>query len=382
MVPDTAVSPTVVADAHRLLRSNASARRRQLRDRADELGLDGVLAYSWRRGLATGLTGYFPGYVTNSCSVWIPVDGEPVVGVRFPFELEPARRSGLTTMHAATPLDVLPTGSSRVGLLCADTGVDETPLRLVRDFAEAGVTVHDLAGWFDDRREIKTAEEVEGLRRAAQLGSDALRAAAAVTRTGCTDYGIVAQIEAFARTRGASRADCLVGLGAGAVVTEAHGRVLQAGEAVGLELNMVFGGYFSHVQATVLPPGADAAYQRALEVAREARQAVAAQLRPGARVVDAVAAGDEVLRHHGLLAYKEYDFGHGIGWDTPEHPRLLPGSDRVVQAGSVIAVHCGLRRPGGETAYTGGPVHVGDSATADLIDDPVVDVRPTAQRGL
>jgi Xaa-Pro aminopeptidase len=365
------------ADPHQLIRVNAGVRRRQIQSRAHELGLDGVLAYGWRRGLVVGLSGYFPGYVTNTASVWIPADGEPVLGVRFPFEQGPAhQRSTMNTIHAVSPDACVPQPVSRIGLLCGDTGMDETPRGLVAELERAGLTVQDLSRWFDGCREVKTPDEIEGLRRAAQLGSDALTAAAEVARSGCTDFTIVAHIEAHARRHGASRADCLIGVGTGAVVTEAHGRVLGVGEAVGLELNMVYGGYFAHVQATIIPAEADAVYRRAVRIARQARAAVIAELRPGARVAIAVEAGDEVLRSHDLLSFKEYDFGHGIGWDTPEHPRLLPGSDRVVQADAVIAVHCGLRRPDGETAYTGGPVHVGEFATTELVADPVVVVQP------
>ena len=71
-----------------------------------------------------------------------------------------------------------------------------------------------------------------------------------------------------------------------------------------------------------------------------------AALRPGTAVDDVVAAG---VRH---LA----DFGHGVGADTPEHPRLLYGTGRRIEAGMVLAVHVAVRRPGAETAFIGGPV--------------------------
>ena len=53
-----------------------------------------------------------------------------------------------------------------------------------------------------------------------------------------------------------------------------------------------------------------------------------AALRPGTAVDDVVAAGDRHLA----------DFGHGVGADTPEHPRLLYGTGRRIEAGMVLAV--------------------------------------------
>ena len=48
-----------------------------------------------------------------------------------------------------------------------------------------------------------------------------------------------------------------------------------------------------------------------------------AALRPGTAVDDVVAAGDRHLA----------DFGHGVGADTPEHPRLLYGTGRELKLG-------------------------------------------------
>lgn len=376
------------------LRYNAAARREQLRRHAANLGVHGVLVYGWRRGLISALSGYLPGYVTNTASLWIPAgtdtdaataaavdaaaeldapgEGPLQLGVRFPFEQRIAHeRSGLPTRTAADPLDLVPHHARRVGLLSGDTGLDETPARLQAAAESRGVHLIDLADWFDEAREVKTVLEVQGLSRAAAVGDRALRAVSGV-RTQDNDFTIAALVEAAARKMGAFRANCLVGIGRGAVVTEPFGAQLGPREPVGLELNMVHGGFFSHVQATVLPPGAEALDHRAVQVARRARSAVVASMRPGVAVTDAVAAGQRVLDAEGLGAALEYDFGHGLGFDTPEHPRLLPDSSRHLREGAVIAVHCGLRRDGGETAYTGGPVWLGPAGATDLVDDPVV----------
>lgn len=349
------------------------ARREQIRSYAADNSLDGVLVHSWRRNLLTGLTGYFPGYVTNSASLWMPVVGLDVIGVRFPFEVSVARqRSGLPARHAVTPEVLLPEKARNVGLLFGDTAVDEETAVFDRTMQERGVNTVNLTPWFDDLREIKSPGELAGIRKAAYVGDAALRAAGPAAKPGRADYEIVAAVEALARANGASRADCLIGFGTGAVVSESCGHRLRPGEEIGLELNMQHGGYFSHVQATVLPQSPLPVQERAVQVVREARDAVVRKLIPGRTVADAVAAGDEVLNKHGLLANKEYDFGHGIGWDTPEHPRLLSSSTRFIREGAVIAVHCSVRRPGGETAYTGGPVHVEKFGAVELVEDPVV----------
>ena len=58
-----------------------------------------------------------------------------------------------------------------------------------------------------------------------------------------------------------------------------------------------------------------------------------AALRPGTAVDDVVAAGDRHPADFGLLEAKEYDSGHGVGAEAPEHPRLLYGTGRELKLG-------------------------------------------------
>jgi Xaa-Pro aminopeptidase len=90
-------------------------------------------------------------------------------------------------------------------------------------------------------------------------------------------------------------------------------------------------------------------------------------MRPGIAVDDLVATGDRVLEAHDLLAFKEYDFGHGTGMETPEIPRLIPGTPERLEVGMTISVHVAVRKPGAETAFFGGPVVIGPEGPRELV---------------
>ncbi len=156
----------------------AAVRRDQLRAHLGELGIDGALVHSRRRSAVTWLSGYSPGFISNSATLWVPADGEPVLGVAFPFEVDRARRTGLRTVAIDSPPDVLPGHVRRIGLLARDLAVDETTPDLLRDLARRGVHHVDLAPWSNEVREVKTAEEIAALTAAAQIGDLALCAAA------------------------------------------------------------------------------------------------------------------------------------------------------------------------------------------------------------
>jgi Xaa-Pro aminopeptidase len=161
---------------------------------------------------------------------------------------------------------------------------------------------------------------------------------------------------------------CLVGIGDGAPVSEASGVIVDADDPVSVELTLDVEGAVAHVNDTWLPSRPRADQRRGLEVCHAARDILVSSLRPGTPVDDVVSAGDRFLEQQGLLILKANDFGHGLGVDTPEHPQLIAGTNQHIVAGMVIAVHVAVRRPGGETAFIGGPVVVEESGARELIE--------------
>jgi Xaa-Pro aminopeptidase len=345
-------------------------RRAQVVSHARALGLDGVLVFSWRRSALPWLTGYTPGFVTNWAACWLPAEGNPVIGVRFPFETGRASAaSGLRAIPCAAVADLIPLDATEIGLIAGDLAVDETPPELLATLAVRNVTVADLRRWADDLAEVKTPEELEGLRAAAAVGDVALRACGPVAPLAWSDFEVAAAVEGAARRLGAHRVACLVGIGDGDVVTECSGRRVQPGEPVGLELTLYRDGFCMHVNAQLPAEPSRPEDRLGDAVCREARAAIVAALLPGAAVDDVVAVGDAVLERHGHLEHKEYDFGHGLGADTPQHPRLLRGTGRRIVAGAVLTVHVALRTPGGATSFVGGPVVITESGARELLPE-------------
>jgi hypothetical protein len=68
-----------------------------------------------------------------------------------------------------------------------------------------------------------------------------------------------------------------------------------------------------------------------------------------------------------MLGAIEYDFGHGLGADTPELPLLQAGVRRSIEPGTVLAVHVAVREPNGPTAFVGGPVAVDETGVFELV---------------
>lgn len=185
---------------------------------------------------------------------------------------------------------------------------------------------------------------------------------------GQTDFAMAAAVEAEARLRGAQRALCLVGAGDGAAVTEPTGVVVRDGEVACIELTVHTASACTQIAATILPTSAAAHSLRAVEACLAARASIIDGLRPGEPIEEGVSRGHRTLERLRLDDAFEYDFGHGIGTDTPEYPLLAQSGKRLVEAGMVVTVHAAVRRSGGETAFVGGPVVVEASGSRELLD--------------
>lgn len=342
----------------------------RLADHANSLGLDGVLVHSWRRNVTTYFTGYTPGYFTNQAGMWVGANGETDFGVKFPYDLERAEVSAagaLTPRHVMSPAELVPTTAQRIGIVAGDHWVSELNTHLTLRLRGQGVTeIVDVHREVDEWRSKKSPVERALLTRAAQIGDAALRAAGDAVRLGATDFVVAAAAEGTARAAGASGSLCLVGIGAGKTITEPHGRVVEAAtDPVGLELTLYVEGHVAHVNATFFIEASE--HSQAYAVMRAARERIAAAMIPGTAIADVVAAGDAVLAEADLLDAKEYDFGHGIGFDTPEHPVLQPQIARHIEVDNVISIHVGVRRPDGATACIGGPVVITEAGAEELV---------------
>ena len=88
------------------------------------------------------------------------------------------------------------------------------------------------------------------------------------------------------------------------------------------------------------------------------RWAVAAA-RPGNTCTDVAAAARMALERAGYGDYIEQDFGHGIGLDLPEPPRIEAEDETPIEPGMVLVIHPAVRVPEVGGAFIGGTVLIG-----------------------
>ncbi|MBI3997551.1 MAG: type I methionyl aminopeptidase [Armatimonadetes bacterium] len=197
---------------------------------------------------------------------------------------------------------------------------------------------------------LKTAEDLDRMRRAGQLAARALEAVTRAARSGVSTAALDRIAEEFIRRhrgipsfknyRGFPKSICT------SVDEEVvHGipgpRVLQAGEIVSIDLGVLLDGFHADVAKTVPVGDVSPPVRRLLEVAEEALARGIAEARPGARLGDVSWAIQAVVEAAGFSAVRDFA-GHGIGRQLHEDPQVpnvgRPGTGSPLVVGMTLAI--------------------------------------------
>jgi Xaa-Pro aminopeptidase len=193
-------------------------------------------------------------------------------------------------------------------------------------------------------RQIKTAEEIELLRRLSRIADQAITDALAAVRTGDSELDIAGHLTRNVYALGAEHFKLLiVATGERSQLPNVgpSDRRLQPGDVCRVEIFSVIGGYQAGVCRTAVveqpPPMAEAIWAHLIE----ARDQIMAMVRPGASCLTIYEA---FIAHLAKMNLPPISFvGHGIGLHLHEDPYLgrtpilgKPGQDAVLEAGMVL----------------------------------------------
>lgn len=203
---------------------------------------------------------------------------------------------------------------------------------------------------------LKSAREIEQMRRACQIVAEILGRVRGAAKPGATTQdlediaedellrrGVVAAFKGVKSPQGRPYPACLCTSVNDEVV---HGiprrdRVLRDGELLSVDFGVQCQGFYGDA-AFSAPVGTPS--PRVAALVRAAEEALAAgigEIRPGRRLGDISAAIQEVVEGAGFSVVREF-VGHGIGRSLHEEPQVpnfgSPGTGVVLRAGMVLAI--------------------------------------------
>jgi Xaa-Pro aminopeptidase len=199
-------------------------------------------------------------------------------------------------------------------------------------------------------REVKDSDEIECVRRAADLGCRLFDELLPQLRPGRSEAEAAAELEYSARIAGAE------GMSFETIVASGERSALPHGKASGaklprrgfctLDFGVVLDGYCSDMTRTVHLGRASQREQDVYHSVLEAQVAAVGAVAPGIRCGDVDEAARSVLRRAGLGKWFSHSTGHGVGLEIHEGPRLASKQTQVLEVGMVVTVEPGVYIPG------------------------------------
>src|SRR5436190_1249565 len=244
--------------------------------------------------------------------------------------------------------------AGRVGLVGVNaTWNDGMPWRHHEDLRASGAELVDVTREYAALRRLKSAEEIERLRGAAELTDLAILTLQEVARPGVAETELVALAEESYRRRGGTtritflRSMPMDDPNGCLPAQNPSGRRLERGDVILTELSASLGGYSGQVHRPVFV-GAEPTEEwlRLFEVAKEAYDRVAAGMTPGSTEGDAIR-NAAVIGAAGYAIYDDLIHGYGTDYGPPLVDRSCvrywrdgcePPPGRTIERGMAIVV--------------------------------------------
>lgn len=194
----------------------------------------------------------------------------------------------------------------------------------------------------------KDAGEAAALKKVAQVGDDAMRAAWAAMRVGMTEREVADIAREAFKAQGAQPLFTIVGAaGNGAFPHHQTGETkLQSGDAVVMDIGGGLGGYPSDMTRMAVMGAPPEGYLDIHAVVEAAVQAALSAAKPGALAREVDAAARDVISQAGYGDAFVHRTGHGLGVEIHEPPYITATSEAVLEEGMVFSIEPGIYLPG------------------------------------
>jgi Xaa-Pro aminopeptidase len=194
-------------------------------------------------------------------------------------------------------------------------------------------------------RRVKQPEEVERLRAAAAAADQAMLAITSERLSGRTEAEVSRHVNELLLAAGHETADFAIvasGPNAASPHHEPGQRVIEAGDAVVLDIGGTRAGYCSDTTRTAVVGEPDPDFVALYEVLRLAQAAACDAVAPGVPACDVDRAARRIISEAGYGAAFFHRTGHGIGMETHEEPYIVDSNGEPLVAGHAFSVEPGI----------------------------------------
>jgi len=272
-----------------------------------------------------------------------------------------------------TPGAALEEALRRLGMTSGRVGVDEDGVSAAALAHVAAVlpevTLIPAAGLFRRIRMVKTAEEVERLRRAQAAAEAGIKAVAAAAAPGLSEREMVQIYTSTVARHGGRPTIALIKIGRNAALGQLppENRYLVRGDSVWFDVGALVDGYHADL-ARILSLGEPTGkLQRYYRAALTGEEHACSITRPGMRADELFAETVQTVRRAGIPHYRRHHVGHGIGAEIYDPPVLNAGTTTPIEAGMVLNVETPYYELGWGAVHVEDPYLVGPDGRNDWL---------------
>ncbi len=215
----------------------------------------------------------------------------------------------------------------------------------VKEELPLGSVLHAVGRVIEDQRMVKSASELDLIRRSVATNSEAYSKTIRRVHAGAKEMDIAAELDYQMRALGAEKAafETIVAAGPRTALPHAHPTLHRLGENELLLIDMGASqeGYASdmtRVAHTGTPPKR---ILRLYKAVLEAQLAALSSIKAGVTTGEVDAAARNVLKRHELDRAFVHSTGHGLGLEIHEPPRIARKDKTRLQAGMAITIEPG-----------------------------------------
>jgi Xaa-Pro dipeptidase len=355
-----------------------------VRDEMRSRELDALLVYSQKRGHIAYLSGYRPNYHTNSALLLLPREDDPILQIKFGFDMPRAREiSWVSDIRTGCSEDAVcllrqfigvieekGLQNARLGWVASDHTTEEMSAALF-DALHTGLpkaSIERASDLVNRVRLRKEPAEVDLLRRSTQVAEIAGDAIRSSIKLGAEDFAVAGSAAGAAVAAGADRCDVLLSVDPSRYALPSSHQRFQHGGPISMELTVECDGYWIQICRTFSLGPPDDRQKRVFAACRDAYSASVDAARPGVRAADVANAAIAVVDKAGYQGCIKYGLGHGIGLDLPEPFSIDPTENAALVDGMCLVLHVGVWADGA-SGFVGGPIIVNGAGNI-ILDHP------------
>jgi len=318
----------------------------KLREMLPSLGVDGMLI--------TGATNrrYMTGFTGSAGVVLIsPAEAKLIVDFRYVEQAaEQAPEYEVVRIRDSLP-DQVALEAEKMGIARLAFERDHITFGAYEEYSgKVKARLTPAAGVVESLRMIKTEQEIECLRKAADIADRTFSRVLELIRPGVAEKEIADEMESIMRQLGADSSGFAPIIASGWRAALPHGlasdKKIEKGDAVILDFGACYRGYRSDMTRTVAVGDPGDRIRQIYEIVLDTQRSCLARLGPGVSCREVDETTHEAVRLRGYGEHFGHGSGHGIGLDIHEEPFFSPKSDKTLQPGMVVTFEPGIYLPG------------------------------------